>query len=146
MQNQESSQRIKKLELERDQLTSEIDRLKQEKFKLEQDKQSCKDNIKDYKIQTNYYKENLNCLQKKREEKLTHIRELEEDIQIMKKQVENIANTKPYRIAYLLRRFTLEFKKGNTQDKKNFIKWLLNRSPGREVEHKYNPLMEIAKK
>jgi chromosome segregation ATPase len=146
MHNQESSQRIKKLELERDQLTSEIDRIKQDKIKLEQDNRSCNDHLKDYKIQANYYKENLNCIQKKRDEKLAQIRELEEDIQIMKKQVENIANTKPYRIAYLLRRFILEFIKGNIQDKKNFIKWLLNRSPRKETEHKYNPLMEIAKK
>jgi hypothetical protein len=81
-----------------------------------------------------YYQENVICLQKKQV--------------YMKKQLEIFANTKPYRIAYMLRRFSHEFLKGNMNDKKDFLKWSYCKLTKKEsgLEFRYNPLMELVKK
>ncbi len=99
-------------------------------------------------LQAEYYKERFDCIQKKQDNKISQIRSLEEESEITKIELENIANTKPYRIAYLLRRFSLEFKNGNIDDKKSFINWLYCKLARKEnkSKHKYNPLWELAKK
>jgi len=71
-----------------------------------------------------------------------------ENLEYIKKQLENIAKTKPYRIAYILRRFSHEFIKGNKNDKKEFLKWIycnLTKKPSKSG-FKYNPLMELVTK
>ena len=66
----------------------------------------------------------------------------------MKAQLKLIANTKPYRIAYALRRFSQEFLKGDNKNKKDFLKWIYHKITKKDSEsdYKYNPLMELVKK
>jgi len=42
----------------------------------------------------------------------------------LENQIINIANTRPYRLAYFIRRFGHEFLRGDMDEKKSFIKWL----------------------
>lgn len=94
-----------------------------------------------------YYKEKANCLQKKQSKYISQIKSLKRREKGRKKQIRKIANTKPYRIAYVLRRFTLEFLNGNSSQKKRFIKWLYCKIARKEcgLEHKYNPLIQLSK-
>ena len=66
----------------------------------------------------------------------------------LKNQLEIIANTRPYRIAYTLRRFSHEFLNGNKTDRKNFLKWIYCKLMKKEsgLEFMYNPLLELVKK
>jgi len=73
------------------------------------------------------------------------IMSLEKNTKYMKTQLEIIAKTKPYRIAYALHRFSQEFLKG---DKKEFLKWIYGKITKKDSgsEFRYNPLMELVKK
>lgn len=69
-------------------------------------------------------------------------------LEYTKKQLENIAKTKPYRLAYILRRFSQEFIRGNQNDKKEFLKWIyfkITKKPS-HYPSKHNPLIELVKK
>jgi hypothetical protein len=106
-----------------------------------------------------YYQENEKCIQKKLTKRLSKIRSLEKEshniskqLEILKKdsmdtknQLEIIASTRPYRLAYLLRRFSHEFMNGN---KKDFLKWIYCKLTKKKsgLEFRYNPLMELVKK
>lgn len=100
------------------------------------------------KDQSSYYKENMVCLQKKIDTSNSRNRSLEQDLNYLKYQMEIVANTKPYRIAYLLRRFSLEFVNGGTDDKKDFLKWSYSKLTKKEsgTEYRYNPLIQLVKK
>ncbi|WP_163882598.1 glycosyltransferase [Paenibacillus favisporus] len=65
---------------------------------------------------------------------------------IIKERLINVANTKPFRFAYYLRRFKFEFLKGNLSQKKNFIKWNFNKLIGRTTipNYDYHLLLNIS--
>lgn len=88
--------------------------------------------------QMNYYENELNCLKNK------YTKSINSNSKI-KKDVKSIYNSKPYRLAYFLRRFSLEFLKGNSKDKKHFIKWIFYKLKGKNLDHKYNILYKIQK-
>ena len=68
------------------------------------------------------------------------------DLSHVKKEVKLISNTKPYRLAYFIRRFSSEFIKGNLKEKKNFLKWVyLKIIRKNQDDHKYNVLYKISK-
>ena len=83
-----------------------------------------------------------------KQDNLDKIKSLEKNSNHMKAQLKLIANTKPYRIAYALRRFSQEFLKGDNKSKKDFLKWIYHKITKKDYEsdHKYNPIMEIVKK
>ena len=64
------------------------------------------------------------------------------------KQILNMANAKPYRLAYFMHRFKFEFLKGNASSKKNFVKWLSCKVLKKQSKSnkKFNPLLNLAKK
>lgn len=68
---------------------------------------------------------------------------LEKDIINNRKQLKKIANTKPYRFAYFLRRFSHEFLKGDMNNKKGFLRWLFYKLIKKEsgLEFRFNPLI-----
>ena len=72
---------------------------------------------------------------------------LERDLIDTKKQLEIIANTKPYRIAYFLHRCSHELLKGDMNNKKDFLRWIFCKLIKKEsgLEFKYNPLMKLVK-
>ena len=98
--------------------------------------------------QSKYYQENVLCLQKKQNYYVSKIKTLDNNIIYINQNLEIIANTKPYRIAYTLCRFSIEFLRGNKNDKKEFLKWIFSKFTKKEsgLEFKYNPIMELIKK
>lgn len=89
-------------------------------------------------------KENDIIIKKEKYEKLKCRYELlEEDLIRNSKQLKKIANTKPYRFAYLLRRFSHEFLMGDMSNKKCFLRWLFCKLIKKEsgLEFRYNPLI-----
>lgn len=64
-------------------------------------------------------------------------------------EIKVVVNTKPYRLAYLLRRFTYQFLKGSWDDRKKFIKWinskLFNKKINDMSESETNPFLFIIK-
>jgi glycosyltransferase involved in cell wall biosynthesis len=94
-----------------------------------------------------YYKEKANCLQKKQSKYISQIKSFKRREKRRKKQIRKIANTKPYRMAYILRRFTLEFLNGDSHQKKIFIKWIYCKIARKScgLEHKYNLLIRLSK-
>lgn len=104
-------------------------------------KNSYENKINALNNQLDYYHKNVNCLQKK-------YTSLKKNSQYTKKQMKNIANTKPYRIAYVLHRFSHEFLKGNTDDKMSFLKWIYCKMTKKEskMDFRYNPIMSLVKK
>ncbi len=107
-----------------------------------------KDDILEITNQSKYYQENVLCLQKKQKYSISKIKALKNNRIYINKNLEIIANTKPYRIAYTLRRFSIEFLRGNKNDKKEFLKWIFSKLTRKEsgLEFKYNPIMELIKK
>ena len=96
----------------------------------------------------NYYQEDLNCLKKKQRQRISKLKSLEEDSKYIKTHLKIIANTRPYRIAYFLRRFSHEFLKGGKTNKKNFLKWIWCKFTKKTcgLEFRYNPILELIKK
>ena len=68
-------------------------------------------------------------------------------IKILNSEIENFAKTKPYKLAYFIRKFKIEFIKGNYYEKKIFIKWLINKILKRrnkaDINNKSNILYNI---
>ena len=103
------------------------------------------------KLIKNHFKPDVSemeCHQLKNEEYENKIKSLEKDSKSLKKQLEIIANTNSYKLAYTLNKISQELLKGNKNDKKTFLKWIYNKLMNREYEQnfEYNPLMELAKK
>jgi glycosyltransferase involved in cell wall biosynthesis len=44
------------------------------------------------------------------------------------KEIKNLLNTKPYKLACMIRRFKFEFIKGNLNDKKQFLTWIFSKN------------------
>jgi SAM-dependent methyltransferase len=107
-------------------------------------------NSKTKELQTHldYYKANSECLQKNYNKAISEIEKINNDSLKIKNELEKIFNTRPYRLAYLIRRFSLEFRKGNWEEKKNFIKWIYLKllRKDSDIEHTYNPLFEIIRR
>jgi len=103
------------------------------------------DKINELNTQLNYLKEVNNCLMKKQKE---YQHKSPKDKKIIRKELESLANTKPYRVAYFMRRFSHEFLKGDKKDRKDFLRWICCKILRKEsgLESKYNYLMELAKK
>lgn len=61
-------------------------------------------------------------------------------------QINKIANTKPYRLAYFIRRLKHQFIKGTRIQKKDFIKWNLNKLRGKPAQPnlEYNLLFKVS--
>jgi hypothetical protein len=57
--------------------------------------------------------------------------------------INRIYNSKPYRLAYFLRRFSMEFVKGSSEKRKNYIKWVLYKFKGKTLDHNYNVLYKL---
>lgn len=91
---------------------------------------------------------NLIVTKEKCEELNDQLELLERDSRDMKKKLKIIANTKPYRIAYFLRRFSHEFLKGNKTNKKDFLRWTFYKLTKKEsgLNFKYNPIIKLVKK
>lgn len=88
--------------------------------------------------------ENLQIAQRKN---ITTIKSLENDLNQIKTELKKILNTKPYRFAYFLHRFSYEFVKGNKTNKTDFLRWSLTQISGKksDTESKYNPLGKLIK-
>lgn len=61
-------------------------------------------------------------------------------------RLQGIAETKPYRLAYLLRRLTFDLIQGSKEEKRQVLGWLLSRLCGRQSPYKRlnNPLFDSA--
>ena len=86
-------------------------------------------------------------LQNEHRKNITAIKSLENDLNGIRTELKKIINTKPYRFAYFLHRFSYEFVKGNRTNKSNFLRWSLSRITGKKSgsEIKYNPLGKLIK-
>jgi len=109
--------------------------------------------VQQYKIEeltslSNYYQEKVICLQNKENVYISKIKSLEEDRMYIDKQLLVIANTKPYRIAYFLRRTSHEFFNGKIDEKKDFLRWIYLKftEKGSSGDFKHNPIKELLKK
>jgi len=109
-------------------LLNEIDSLKLDNKKL----------LSTINQQNGYYEKEISCLKNK------YIKSAEINTKF-KNDVREIYNSKPYRLAYFLRRFSIEFIKGNLNNKKDFIKWIFYKFKGKNLNHKYNILYKIQK-
>lgn len=69
-----------------------------------------------------------------------------EKMNTIQDQITRIANTKPYRLAYFIRRLKYQFIKGTRIQKKDFIKWNLNKLRGKPAQPnlEYNLLFKIS--
>lgn len=134
-----------KLNTKKQKYTSKISE-REEKVDIQN--QILKDKLYGLNKQVEYYQKNAKCLQKKHNKNIAKIRILEENAIYTKKQLILIANTRPYRIAYFLRRFSHEFWKGDIKNKKDFLKWIYCKLAKKDcgLESKYNPLIELVKK
>lgn len=72
--------------------------------------------------------------------------DFQEQIDIIRDQIIKTANTKPYRLAYSLRRFKHQFIKGNRSQRKDFVKWNLDKVKGKPSSPnlEYNLLHRIS--
>jgi ubiquinone/menaquinone biosynthesis C-methylase UbiE len=151
-----------KLNTQKQKHTTQINQYQE---KLEIQKQVYGDKFYGLSKQAEYFQKKAKCLQEKNtklEEKNTQninkikilkknnnkIKILEKNDSHIKKQLKIIANTKPYRLAYALRRFSHEFLKGDLKEKKNFLKWIYCKLARKKcgLEYKYNPLIGLVKK
>lgn len=97
--------------------------------------------------QKEYYQKKAKCLEEK-QSNVNKLKVLEKNASHTKKQLMIIANTKPYRLAYALRRFSHEFLNGNITEKKNFLKWIYCKLTRKKcgLEYRYNPIIRLVKK
>jgi len=87
-------------------------------IKLKELEKQANDKINSLENELKNYKEELIRLKNEQTNNISKIKSLEKDSVDMRNQLRIIANTKPYRIAYALGRFSHEFLKGNFKDKK----------------------------
>ena len=104
-------------------------------------------NINSLEKNSETLKNKINLLEKNSETLKNIIKDIEKDSKTLKTKIQAIANTKSYRIAYALRRFSHEFLKGDKKDKKEFLKWIYFKMLRKEsgLEFKYNYIMNLAK-
>ena len=101
--------------------------------------------IRELEIQVDYHRKNNLCMQKNKERLLSENNLLVDQKEQILDKMHRIANTRPYRFAYFLRRSSTEFIKGDISQKKSYLKWVFYKIIRKDVEekHKYNPLFEI---
>lgn len=64
----------------------------------------------------------------------------------VKEQIQKVANTRPYRLAYFIRRTKFQFLKGSKIDKAKFINWMFSKLKRKQAkpDSEYNPLFSIS--
>lgn len=109
----------------------------QERYQLE---------LEELNAQLLFHKKRAECLQARLNKKYRGKRQKAPTK--LENQIINIANTRPYRLAYFIRRFGHEFLRGDMDEKKSFIKWLGRKILGKndDSKHKYNPLFDLIRK
>lgn len=123
----------------------------EQRINLENTKANYEERIlnqkKSHEKVTEHNLKRIENLQIEHRKNITAIKSLENDLNQIKTELKKILNTKPYRFAYFLHRFSHEFVKGNTTDKTDFIRWSLAQITGKKSDNeiKYNPLGKLIK-
>lgn len=129
---------------------SEIYRLRNLNEEYQRELETVKETMEEMNVQIRYHQKTSECLQKKLE-KQVKLKVPVKGVPVNKGQVNidgqirAIANTRPYRLAYFIRRFGHEFLRGNSKQKKSFMRWIQHKVLRKESDsqHRYNPLYDL---